>query len=74
LLAQHNEAVALNFIAEKVNMLNRRKSPIKDLEIEDYLTSKILNLRTTLSKQEADLNLAKRISYDLADVKPKIYT
>jgi UDPglucose 6-dehydrogenase len=53
LLAQHNEVVALDIIAEKVDMLNRKESPIEDLEIEDYLAHKTLNLRATLSKQEA---------------------
>ncbi len=53
LLAQHNEVVALDIIAEKVDMLNRKESPIEDLEIEDYLANKTLNLRATLSKKEA---------------------
>ena len=53
LLAQHNEVVALDIIAEKVDMLNRKESPIEDFEIEDYLAHKTLNLKATLSKQEA---------------------
>jgi UDPglucose 6-dehydrogenase len=53
LLAQHHAVVALDIIAEKVDMLNRKESPIEDLEIEDYLAHKTLNLRATLSKQEA---------------------
>ena len=53
LLAQHHEVVALDIIAEKVDMLNRKESPIEDFEIEDYLANKTLNLRATLSKQEA---------------------
>ncbi len=53
LLSQHNEVVALDIIAEKVDMLNRKESPIEDLEIEDYLAHKTLNLRATLNKQEA---------------------
>lgn len=53
LLAQHNEVVALDIIAEKVEMLNRKQSPIEDAEIEDYLSHKELNLRATLDKQEA---------------------
>jgi UDPglucose 6-dehydrogenase len=53
LLAQHNEVVALDIVAEKVDMLNRKESPIEDSEIEDYLAHKALNLRATLSKQEA---------------------
>ncbi len=53
LLAQHNEVVALDIIAEKVDMLNRKESPIEDSEIEDYLAHMALNLRATLDKQEA---------------------
>lgn len=53
LLAQHNEVVALDIIPEKVAMLNRRESPIADVEIEEYLRHKPLNLRATLDKHEA---------------------
>jgi len=53
LLAQHNEVVALDIVPEKVEMLNRKQSPIEDVEIEDYLANKTLNLRATLDKVEA---------------------
>ena len=53
LLAQHNEVVALDILPEKVEMLNRKQSPIEDIEIEDYLTNKPLNFRATLDKHEA---------------------
>ena len=53
LLAQHNEVVALDIVAEKVDMLNRRVSPIEDKELEEYLRDKPLNLRATLDKREA---------------------
>ncbi|MDP2505048.1 nucleotide sugar dehydrogenase [Oceanobacter sp. 3_MG-2023] len=53
LLAQHNEVVALDVIPEKVEMLNRKQSPIVDAEIEHYLAEKPLNFRATLDKQEA---------------------
>ncbi|MFA9396906.1 MAG: nucleotide sugar dehydrogenase [Clostridiaceae bacterium] len=44
LLAQHNEVIALDVIKEKVDMINDRKSPIVDKEIEEYLRDKDLNL------------------------------
>ena len=53
LLAQHNEVVALDIVPEKVDMHNRRQSPIVDHEIEDYLAHKPLNFRATLDKQDA---------------------
>lgn len=53
LLAQHNEVVALDIVPEKIEMLNRKVSPIVDVEIEDYLTHKPLNFRATLDKQDA---------------------
>lgn len=53
LLAQHNEVVALDVIAEKVALINAHTSPISDAEIEDFLANKDLNLRATLDKHEA---------------------
>lgn len=53
LLAQHNEVVALDVIAEKVTKLNLKESPIEDVEIEDYLKNKRLNFRATLDKRDA---------------------
>jgi len=53
LLAQHNEVVCLDVVAEKVAMLNRKASPIVDAEIEHYLKHTPLNLRATLDKHEA---------------------
>jgi len=53
LLAQHNEVVALDIVSEKVDMLNRRVSPIEDQELEEYLRDMPLNLRATLDKHEA---------------------
>jgi len=53
LLAQHNEVVAVDIVPEKVEMLNRKHSPIEDAEIEDYLQHKALNFKATLDKREA---------------------
>lgn len=53
LLAQQNEVVALDIVSEKVEMLNRKTSPIADAEIEDYLKTRPLNLRATTDKEDA---------------------
>ncbi|MDP9902208.1 nucleotide sugar dehydrogenase [Variovorax ginsengisoli] len=53
LLSQNNEVVALDIVPEKVQLLNARVSPIIDVEIEDYLKNKELNLRATLDMHEA---------------------
>ena len=53
LLAQHNEVVALDIVADKVAMLERRESPIDDADIADFLKHKPLNFRATLDKRDA---------------------
>ena len=53
LLAQHNTVVALDIVKDKVDMINRRESPIVDAEIQDYLQNKTLNLTATLDKHQA---------------------
>ncbi len=53
LLAQHNEVVALDIVAERVALINQKRSPIVDAEIEAYLADRPLNLRATLDQQEA---------------------
>ena len=53
LLAQHNEVIALDIIQEKVDMINNKKSPIIDKEIEEYLATKELNLTATTDNYQA---------------------
>src|SRR3546814_20739494 len=53
LLSQHHEVVALDILPEKVAMLNRKKCPIHDAGLEDYLTNKSLTFRATLDKYDA---------------------
>jgi UDPglucose 6-dehydrogenase len=53
LLAQHNEIIALDIIQEKVDMINNKKSPIIDAEIENYLANKDLSLKATTDNYKA---------------------
>lgn len=53
LLAQHNHVTAVDIIAEKVEMLNKRQSPIQDDYIEKYLAENDLNLTATLDGEAA---------------------
>lgn len=53
LLAQHHEVIALDIIQEKVDLINNRKSPLVDKEIEEYLTTKELNLTATCDVEYA---------------------
>ena len=53
LLARHNEVVAVDVVAEKVAMVNNRKSPVLDDYIEKYLSEEELNLRATLDAESA---------------------
>ena len=53
LFAQNNEVKALEIIEEKVHLINQKKSPIVDREIEEYLATKELNLTATTDKSEA---------------------
>ena len=53
LLSQHHQVTAVDIIPEKVELINQRKSPIIDKEIEEYLATKELNLHATLNAEEA---------------------
>ena len=53
LLSQHHPVVAVDIVPEKVEMINRRQSPIVDKEIEEYLATRPLNLQATLDAEEA---------------------
>jgi len=53
LLSQNNEVVALDIISEKVELINKRISPIEDKEITEFFQTKDLNLKATLDKKEA---------------------
>ena len=77
LFAQHHEVVALDVIKDKVDMVNRRVSPIIDVELEDYLKNKPINLKsgnmlvsypgpkykkTSFSNPGHAINLAKKLN------------
>lgn len=53
LLAQHNEVVAVDIVPEKVELINKKKSPIQDDYIEKYLAERTLDLRATMDAKEA---------------------
>ena len=56
LLAQHNEVVALDIIPEKVEMLNKKISPIEDKDIQEYLLKNELNLLNNLLDEGVFIN------------------
>jgi UDPglucose 6-dehydrogenase len=53
LLSQHNDVVAVDVVPEKVDLINRRKSPIQDRLIEQYMAEKSLRLGATLDARKA---------------------
>jgi UDPglucose 6-dehydrogenase len=57
LLAQHNDVVAVDIVAQKVELINRKLSPIQDEYIERYLAEKPLCLRATLDAREAFIDV-----------------
>jgi len=56
LLAQNHDVYALDIIKEKIDLINNKKSPIVDVEIEDFLANKQLNLTATMNKDQAYQN------------------
>lgn len=53
LLAQHHQVIAVDIVPEKVDLINAKKSPIQDKEIEEFLASKELHLKATLDAESA---------------------
>ncbi len=71
LLAQHNEVVALDIVAEKVDLINSKKSPIEDKELQEYLADKPLNLTATMDKEQAYKDASFVIIATPTDYDPK---
>ena len=71
LLAQNNEVVLMDLVKEKVDLINRKKSPIIDQEIQDFLNNKPLNLRATQNKNDALCNANFLIIATPTDYDPK---
>lgn len=71
LLAQHNKVIALDIVQAKVELINQRKSPIVDAEIEHYLAEKRLDLWATLDKREAYVHAEVIVIATPTDYDPK---
>ena len=70
LLAQHNDVTAIDIVAERVDLINRKQSPIQDNYIEEYLATKPLQLKATLDwengyKDSDFVVIATPTSYDI---------
>ncbi len=70
LLAQHNDVTAVDIAAERVDLINRKQSPIQDNYIEEYLATKLLQLKATLDwengyKDSDFVVIATPTSYDI---------
>ena len=79
LLSQHHTVTAVDIVPAKVDLINNRKSPIVDKEIEEYLAEKPLDLTATLDGDAAYKNaeyviIANRYHDDIQDVLDKVYT
>lgn len=71
LLAQQNEVVALDLVKAKVDMVNKRLSPIEDREIQEYLANRKLNLAATTDKKSAYTDAAYVIVATPTDYDPE---
>jgi UDPglucose 6-dehydrogenase len=71
LLGQHNEVVALDILQERVDQINRKESPIEDVEVEDYLKNKSANFRATTDKADAFANAAYVVIATPTDYDPE---
>ncbi len=70
LLAQKYEVITLDVSKDRIESINNKKSPIKDVELEEFLANKLLNLKSTLNKKEAYSNsdyviIATPTNYDI---------